>query len=131
MELLMQVLQTLLFLAKAGLIVSIIVVSAMIGTYASDEIKEWKLERSLELARVSDAEDWLAGLVAKARANRSNAPHKPKHRFNAGENHYARSVDDTYLLWASDKKKYESLPVDDSWAAALLKEQKELAPLWT
>lgn len=126
MELLINTLQVLLFLVKAGFALSMLVVGAMIVTFASDEIKEWRLERSLELARTSTVESYLAELVAKAR---EAGPHKPKHRFVASEDHYTKA-DDTYLLWASDRKKYEPLPADDSWAAALLREQKELAPLF-
>lgn len=128
METFINILEIIAFILKAVLGMSVIVLVAMVGTYVHDEIKELRADRTTELDRSSEIESFLSELVAKAR---KAGPHKAKHRFKSRETHYTHGADDTYLVWASNRKKYTTVPADDSWAAALLQEQKEMAPLWT
>lgn len=136
METFINILEIIAFILKAILGMSVIVLVAMVGTYVHDEIKEVMAERSIELAKNREelrqlkTEDATVFTEWVGR-HRADTKTKAKHRLNRNEVRYTHAPDDTYLIWASDRKKYEPLPNDNSWVEALLKEQKEMAPLWT
>ena len=125
METFIQVLKVLLFLCKIGLGASGIVLMAMIGTMVSDELKELRSDHRAELARTSFDDSFLSDLVAEARKRGDT---RGRHRFNPAQQTYHSPG---YLERSAEITKTNVLPADDSVFAALLKEQREVAPLWS
>lgn len=125
METFIQILQVLLFVCKIALGASVIVLVAMIGTMVSDELKEYRSERRAELARTSFDDSFLSDLVAEARKRGAT---RGRHRYDPTQQTY---YSPGYLERAAEITKANVLPADDSVFAALLKEQREVAPLWS
>lgn len=124
METFIAILQVALFIAKVAFSVSIIFMFACLGVWASDEYKEWRAERSLELARTSNID--FAGMVTEKRA------YEARHRFDKTQKQYRHEPSAmSYLEQASEKMRNRMLPFgDEEYFAALLAEQKEFAPSW-
>jgi hypothetical protein len=125
METFIQVLKVLLLMSQIVLGASVIVLIAMIGTMLSDELKEHRSERRAELARTSFDDSFLADLVAEARKRGAT---RGRHRFDASQQTY---YSPGYLERSAEITRANVLPADDSVFAALLKEQREVAPLWS
>lgn len=124
METFIDFLQVVLFVVKLAFSASTIVLVACLGVWASDEYKEVRAERSLELARTSNLD--FAEMVTEKRK------YEARHRFDKKQYRH-RDVQTRYSVLdrISEKARDRVLPVgDEDFFAALLKEQKEFAPSW-
>jgi|SRR5687767_891102 len=129
METIMNILQALLFIVKAGLAVSVILLLATLGTYVHDELQEMRVERSLELARNredlsqlnTDGTTYFSEWVAIYRA----AGKKPgAHRYDKTKPSYSQSRE---FAFAAPR---EPIYNDENFFAALIREKEEIAPLF-
>lgn len=110
------ILEIIAFILKAILCVSAIVLSAMVGTYVHDELKETRLSRTTKLAKTS---------VKKYSPRHSYDPSKPQYRYEAG------LASNSYLEWADKVTRSQSLPFgNEEFFSALLKEKETLQPIW-
>jgi hypothetical protein len=126
MEMFIEILQVVLFVVKLAFSISIIALVTSLGVWASDEYKEVRAARSLELVRTSKID--FSGMVTEKRE------YEARHRFDKKQKQYRHEPIQTavsYLEQASEKARKRVLPLgDEHFFAALLKEQKEFAPSW-
>jgi|SRR5678815_2198327 hypothetical protein len=126
METIITILHVLLFATKVGLGISLIVLFAAMGTWGFDEVKAVRRERKLELEKIRNEDDsFFTDMVSgfNKEGVLKKPPHQAKHR--ATKHTPTRSFLDT----AFDAPKLV-LANDQEFFAGLLKEQKELAPLF-
>lgn len=129
MELLINTLEVILFLAKVAFSISIVWLVACLGVWATDEYKEVQAERSMELARTSNIDQIVHTMVVEKRA------YEARHRFDKTKPQYrhvaaAAAATTSYLERVRTETRNRVLPADDNFFAALLAEQKEFAPSW-
>jgi len=126
METFISILEVLAFVAKVAFSLSIVVLLAVCGVWASDEFKESRLERSQELARAGHSDHLFTAMVEETREYRA------RHAYDKTQKQYRHetpSAEPTYLERVREKTR-KVLPFgDEEYFAALLKEQ-EMVHAW-
>lgn len=133
METFINILEVALFVVKMAFSISIVLLVAGCGVWASDEIKEMRAERSIELAtnredlrqlRTNDVTpftEWVAQHRRPKVAKEESAT--GRHRVIKGEPSYSSR---TYAFMAPKQPIFN----DDNFFTALINEREELAPLF-
>lgn len=125
METFISILEGILFIAKVVFSITMIYFIAVCAVWASDEYKESRLERSLELARTSTIDNFFTPLVKEKRE------YEARHRFDKKKPQYRHVPDTSYLERVGQQTRNRVLPFgDEDFFAALLAEQREFAPSW-
>lgn len=126
METFISILEGILFIVKVAFSISIVVLIACLGVWASDEYKEVRAERSLELARAGNEDSLFTSMVEETRVYRA------RHAYDKSQKQYRHEVTPaapSYLEQTREKTR-KVLPFgDEDFFAALLKEQ-EMVHAW-